>query len=73
MVANKMTEPLPYSAPVLKVLFCISVVSLGDGKLDGFGADMEDIRDLLVQRFGMTIEAANQAIDMARREGAIDE
>jgi len=49
------------------------VASLGDGKPDGFGADLEDVRDLLVMRFGMTTEAAEGAIDMAKREGAIED
>lgn len=66
-------QSTPYSEPVLKVLHCVSVASLGDGKPDGFGADLEDVRDLLVMRFGMTTEAAEGAIDMAKREGAIED
>lgn len=62
----------PYSEPVMRVIHCVSVASLGAGKPDGIGADMDEVRDLLVMRFGMTTEAADGAIKMAEDEGALD-
>lgn len=62
----------PYSEPVMKVIHCVSVASLGAGKPDGIGADMDEVRDLLVMRFGMTTEAADGAIKMAENEGVLN-
>jgi hypothetical protein len=56
----------------LKVIHAASVATVTEGLPDGQGADMEDVRDLLVARFGMTKAEAEAAIQTARDEGVID-
>lgn len=65
------TPDWTFSKPATMVLWAVSVSSLGAGNPDCIGADMEEVRDLLVMRFGMTTQAADGAIAMAYREGAI--
>lgn len=56
----------------LKVIHAASVATVTEGLPDGQWADMEDVRDLLIARFGMTEDEAEAAIQTARDEGVID-
>ena len=61
-----------YSKPTLRVLCGVYVVSAAAGNPEGNGADLEDVRDYLIDRFGWTVQGAEDAIQMARSEGAIE-
>lgn len=62
----------PFSMGALMVVNCMALVAAGNGR-DGdlMGVDLEDVRDLMVEKFDLTPEKADEIIQHATDEGAI--